>query len=68
MFNEDIIEPAKRKTSFREVVATGLPSQVVVTSIPAGGDIGVETHAAVDQTLVFVAGDGTAILEGGSPR
>jgi mannose-6-phosphate isomerase-like protein (cupin superfamily) len=33
-------------------------------SIPPGGEIGEETHDHVDQVLVFVAGDGEAILEG----
>lgn len=63
-FNEDIIERAERNTYFREVVATGPHSQVVVMSIPAGGDIGEEVHADVDQVLVFVAGAGAAILDG----
>ncbi len=33
-------------------------------SIPVGGEIGLETHDDVDQVLVFVTGEGLAILDG----
>ena len=63
-FNEDIVKLAKANSYFREVLATGPHSQVVVMSIPPGGDIGEEVHDDVDQTLVFVGGEGQAILDG----
>lgn len=63
-FNEDIIALAKRNRWFREVVATGPHAQVVVMSIPPSGEIGEEVHAAVDQVLVFVEGEGAAIMDG----
>jgi mannose-6-phosphate isomerase-like protein (cupin superfamily) len=63
-FNEDIVKRAKANSYFREVLATGPHSQVVVMSIPPGSDIGEEVHDDVDQTLVFVQGDGEAILDG----
>jgi mannose-6-phosphate isomerase-like protein (cupin superfamily) len=63
-FNEDIVKRAKANSYFREVLATGPHSQVVVMSIPPGGDIGEEVHDDVDQTLVFVGGEGQAILDG----
>jgi mannose-6-phosphate isomerase-like protein (cupin superfamily) len=63
-FNEDIVKRAKANSYFREVVATGPHSQIVLMSIPPGGDIGDEVHHDVDQTLVFVAGEGQAILDG----
>jgi mannose-6-phosphate isomerase-like protein (cupin superfamily) len=63
-FNEDIVKRAKANSYFREVLATGPYSQVVVMSIPPGGDIGEEVHDDVDQTLVFVQGEGQAILDG----
>jgi mannose-6-phosphate isomerase-like protein (cupin superfamily) len=63
-FNEDIVKRAKANSYFREVLATGPHSQVVVMSIPPGGDIGEEVHDDVDQTLVFVQGEGQAILDG----
>lgn len=67
-FNVDIVEAAKRTTVFREVLATGPYSQVVVMNIPPGGEIGEETHGHVDQVLVFVAGEGAAILNGERSR
>jgi mannose-6-phosphate isomerase-like protein (cupin superfamily) len=63
-FNEDIVARAKTNSYFREVLATGPNSQVVVMSIPPGGEIGSEVHPDVDQVLVFVQGEGQAILDG----
>ncbi|MGA3031568.1 MAG: cupin domain-containing protein [Candidatus Limnocylindrales bacterium] len=63
-FNEDIVKRAKANSYFREVLATGPHSQIVVMSIPPGGDIGEEVHDDVDQVLVFVGGEGQAILDG----
>jgi len=63
-FNEDIVGKARRNTFFREVLATGPHAQVVVMSIPPGGEIGEEVHHGVDQVLVFVEGEGMAILDG----
>jgi mannose-6-phosphate isomerase-like protein (cupin superfamily) len=63
-FNEDIVKKAKANTNYRAVLSTGPNAQVVVMSIPPGGDIGEETHSDVDQVLVFVQGEGQAILDG----
>ena len=63
-FNEDIVKKALANKNFRQVLATGPHSQVVVMSIPPGGDIGEETHHDVDQILVFVQGDGYTVLDG----
>jgi mannose-6-phosphate isomerase-like protein (cupin superfamily) len=63
-FNEDIVKRAKSNSYFREVLATGPHSQVVVMSIPPGGEIGAEVHPGIDQVLVFVQGEGQAILNG----
>jgi mannose-6-phosphate isomerase-like protein (cupin superfamily) len=50
------------------VLSTGAHSQVVVMSIPVGGDIGEEVHEDVDQVLVCVDGEAIAVLDGvGSP-
>ncbi len=64
VFNEDIVSQARRNRWFREVVATGPHAQVVVMNIPPGGEIGEEVHRDVDQVLVFVDGEGAAILDG----
>ena len=65
-FNIDIIEAARANDSFRRVLSTGRHAQVVVMSIPPGGEIGEEVHDGVDQILVFVEGEGVAILDGES--
>jgi mannose-6-phosphate isomerase-like protein (cupin superfamily) len=62
--NEDILARAKRNPFFREVVSTGPHLQVVVMSIPPAGEIGEEVHDDVDQVLVFVEGEGVAVLDG----
>ena len=62
-FNENIFELAQQNTFFRKVLVTGEHSQVVLMSIPVGGEIGMERHE-VDQTLVFVDGHGQAIING----
>lgn len=63
-FNVDIVAAAKANMSFRQVLSTGRYAQVVVMSIPPGGEIGEEVHEHVDQVLAFVQGTGVAILEG----
>jgi len=63
-FNEDILALTERNSYFREVVSTGTHAQVVVMSIPPAGEIGEEVHEDVDQVLVFVEGEGLAILDG----
>ena len=62
--NVDIVAAAKANTFFRQVLSTGANAQVVVMSIPPGGEIGEETHDHVDQVLAFVQGSGVAILDG----
>lgn len=63
-FNGDIVAAARRNTFFRVVVSTGPHLQVVVMSIPPGGEIGEEVHSDVDQALIGVEGEGIAVLEG----
>ncbi len=63
-FNVDIVAAAKANAFFRQVLSTGANAQVVVMSIPPGGEIGEETHEHVDQVLAFVQGEGVATLDG----
>jgi mannose-6-phosphate isomerase-like protein (cupin superfamily) len=63
-FSEDIVKAAKANKNFRKVLATGTHSQVVVMSIPPGGEIGEEVHNDVDQVLVCVQGEGQVVLSG----
>jgi mannose-6-phosphate isomerase-like protein (cupin superfamily) len=61
---EDILASAKDNDAYRRVITTGEHSQVVLMTIPPGGEIGNEVHDNVDQTFVFVEGNGTAIISG----
>lgn len=54
----------EENADFRRVLFTGAKSQLVVMSIPPGGEIGEETHDHVEQTLYVKAGEGEAILNG----
>jgi mannose-6-phosphate isomerase-like protein (cupin superfamily) len=61
--NLDIVELTTANTSFRREVVTGEHGQVVLMSIPPGGEIGEEVHADVDQVLIFVSGEGSAVID-----
>jgi mannose-6-phosphate isomerase-like protein (cupin superfamily) len=63
-FHDNIVTLAAQNEDFRHEVVTGAHSQVVLMSILPGEEIGEEVHAHVDQTLVFVAGEGRAVLDG----
>jgi mannose-6-phosphate isomerase-like protein (cupin superfamily) len=60
----DVVAVARENDAFRREVITGAHSQVVVMTIPTGGEIGEEVHDHVDQILLFVEGTGEAILDG----
>jgi mannose-6-phosphate isomerase-like protein (cupin superfamily) len=60
----DIIEAARRNNAFRREVLTGAHEQVVVMTIPRGGEIGEEVHPDTDQVLSFVEGTAEAQLDG----
>lgn len=64
----DIMAAARTNEAFRREVLTGEHEQVVVMTIPPGGEIGEEVHPDTDQVLAFVAGDGEAILDGKQSR
>lgn len=63
-FHTNVFEAAKDNNNFRKVVFTGQKSQLVLMSIPAGGEVGAETHLQTEQTLFFLSGRGRAILDG----
>jgi mannose-6-phosphate isomerase-like protein (cupin superfamily) len=60
----DIVKLARSNDAFRREIATGEHSQVVAMTIPVGEEIGEEVHEENDQLLVFVDGEGTAVLDG----
>jgi mannose-6-phosphate isomerase-like protein (cupin superfamily) len=51
---------AEQNPDFRRVLWTGEHSQLVIMTIPVGGEIGEEVHPDVDQILTFVSGVGEA--------
>lgn len=63
-YHTNIIDDTKSNENFRRVLFTGAKSQLVVMAIPPGGEIGEETHAHVEQSLFFLSGSGTSILDG----
>ncbi|QRW02166.1 cupin domain-containing protein [Ceratobasidium sp. AG-Ba] len=54
---------AAESPDFRRVLWTGEHSQLVIMTIPVGGEIGEEVHT-VDQHLVFTSGSAKAIVAG----
>lgn len=62
-FSEDMAKLANGNDYFQKEVYLDKRVQIVLMSIPAGEDIGEETHGA-DQTTFFVSGEGTAIVDG----
>lgn len=63
IFNKDIFGLAKENNFFRKEILTNEHSQIVLMSVEPGDDIGEESHD-VDQVLVFVEGEGEAVLNG----
>ncbi len=51
-------------SNFRKVLFTGPHCQLVVMSLKAGEDIGMEVHPNVDQFIRIEHGEGKAILNG----
>ncbi|WP_430783165.1 cupin domain-containing protein [Actinoplanes sp. G11-F43] len=54
---------AETSTDFRRVLWTGKHTQLVIMTVPPGGEIGEEVHE-VDQILTFVSGVGKAVISG----
>ena len=55
---------AEQNPDFRRVLWTGKHTQLVVMTIPPGGEIGEEVHPDTDQILTFVSGVGEATVAG----
>lgn len=61
---DNIEEETLSNENFRKVLFTAPHSQLVVMNLLPGEEIGVETHADVDQFLRIEGGKGKAILNG----
>ena len=57
-YHINIVKEAQENENFRRVLFTGPKSQLVVMSIPSGGEVGEETHKYTEQTLFFLSGVG----------
>lgn len=58
-----IATEAEKSPDFRRVLWTGEYVQLVIMTIPPGGEIGEEVHPETDQILTFVSGVGEARIE-----
>jgi mannose-6-phosphate isomerase-like protein (cupin superfamily) len=65
-FKSSIEKDTIANKDFRRVLYTGKHSQLVMMSLRAGEDIGMETHATVDQFFRFEKGRGVIIIDGAS--
>lgn len=61
-YQTNIVKDTQENDNFRRVLFTGKNSQLVVMSIPPGGEIGEEVHKYTEQTLFFLLGTGESIL------
>ena len=61
------VKLAKANAFFQKEVYLDKNVQIVLMSLKPGEDIGEETHRA-DQTTYFVAGNGSAVLDGRSTK
>lgn len=63
-YQANIVKVTSDNQDFRHVLFTGVKSQLVVMSIPPGGEVGQEMHKDVEQILYFQSGSGEAIMDG----
>lgn len=63
-YQTNIVKDTQENKNFRRVLFTGQNSQLVVMSIPPGGEVGKETHKYTEQTLFFLSGTGEGELNG----
>jgi mannose-6-phosphate isomerase-like protein (cupin superfamily) len=66
VYANEVARLAEENENFRQVLFTTELSQLVLMSIPAGEEIGEESHEGIDQVLAFVSGEGRAVIEGES--
>src|SRR5688500_20236135 len=63
-----IATEAEKYADFRRVLWTGKNTQLVIMTIPPGGEIGEEVHEDIDQILTFVSGTGEAQIYGSKKK
>lgn len=67
IFNKDMVELANRNELWQKEVYRDAKVQIVLMSIPAGEEIGMETHPA-DQTTFIVSGEAQVVVDGHSTK
>ena len=67
-YHGDIEAATEENTDFRRVLYTGHNLQLVLMSIPPGGEIGAEVHDDRDQFFRFEAGEGEVIVDDNTYR
>jgi mannose-6-phosphate isomerase-like protein (cupin superfamily) len=67
IFNKDMVELARNNEFWQKEVYRDPKVQIVLMHIPAGEEIGLETHPA-DQTTFIVAGDAQVVIDGKSTK
>lgn len=63
-FHGNIEKLTLGNTNFRQVLYTAEHCQLVLMTLPVGGEIGSEIHAENDQFFRFEAGHGKVIIDG----
>jgi mannose-6-phosphate isomerase-like protein (cupin superfamily) len=63
-YHANVAQLTRDNELYRRVLFTGDKSQLVAMSIAPGDDIGQETHARVEQTIVCLSGSGRLSLDG----
>ena len=67
IFNKDMVDLAGHNELWQKEVYRDAKVQIVLMSIPAGEEIGMETHSA-DQTTFIVAGEAQIVIDGHSTK
>ena len=67
IFNKDMVELASKNELWQKEVYRDPKVQIVLMSIPAGEEIGMETHSA-DQTTFIVDGKAQVVIDGQSTQ
>lgn len=63
VFNKDILKLTEANKNWQQEAYYDAQIQIVMMSIPAGEDIGEESHEA-DQTTFIVSGEAQAVVDG----
>lgn len=63
-FHANIEEETKNNPWFRKVIYTAKHTQLVLMSIPPGGEIGAEVHKGIDQFFRVDKGEGKCMING----